>query len=70
MRLSGRYCHTPGVRKWSQNVRYDWRRGGASNEQVQVMLGHSSPQTTSQYIGEGLDLDDHAVDYSDVRVNK
>ncbi len=46
------------------------RRGGASIEQVQVMLGHSSPQTTSQYIGEGLDLDDHAVDYSDVRVNK
>jgi integrase len=42
------------------------RKGGASIEQVQVMLGHSSPQTTSQYIGEGLDLDDHAVDYSDV----
>lgn len=33
---------------------------------VQIMLGHASPQTTSQYIGEGLDLDDHAVDYSDV----
>ncbi len=44
------------------------RRGGASIEQVQVMLGHSSPQTTSQYIGEGLDLDDHAVDYSDVQI--
>jgi integrase len=42
------------------------RKGGASIEQVQIMLGHASPQTTSQYIGEGLDLDDHAVDYSDV----
>jgi integrase len=40
------------------------RKGGASIEQV--MLGHASPQTTSQYIGEGLDLDDHAVDYSGV----
>jgi len=39
------------------------RGGGASIEQVQVMLGHASPQTTSQYIGEDLDLDNHAVDY-------
>jgi hypothetical protein len=30
------------------------------------MLGHASPQTTSQYISEDLDLDDHAVDYGDV----
>lgn len=43
------------------------RKRGASIEQVQVMLGHESPITTSAYIGETLDLDDHAVDYSDVR---
>lgn len=42
------------------------RRAGASIEQVQLMLGHASPQTTSDYIGETLDLDDHAVDYSPV----
>jgi len=35
------------------------RKGGASIEQVQVMLGHANPQTTSEYIGEGLDLEDH-----------
>lgn len=40
------------------------RRGGASIEQVQLMLGHASPQTTSDYIGETLDLDDNAVDYN------
>lgn len=40
------------------------RRGGASIEQVQVMLGHASPQTTSNYIGETLNLDDNAVDYN------
>ncbi len=40
------------------------RRGGASIEQVQLMLGHASPQTTSNYIGETLDLDDNAVDYN------
>jgi site-specific recombinase XerD len=45
------------------------RQGGASIEQVQVMLGHASPQTTSAYIGETLDLDDHAVDYSNARIN-
>lgn len=39
------------------------RDGGASIEQVQVMLGHANPQTTSAYIGETLNLDDHAVDY-------
>lgn len=44
------------------------RKGGASIEQVQAMLGHASPQTTSDYIGESLDLDDHAVDYADVRI--
>jgi integrase len=44
------------------------RKGGATIEQVQNMLGHSSPQTTSQYIGESLDLDDHAVDYSKVTI--
>lgn len=43
------------------------RRGGASIEQVQIMLGHASPQTTSSYIGESLDLDDNAVDYSPLR---
>jgi len=43
------------------------RRGGASIEQVQLMLGHASPQTTSNYIGETLDLDDNAVDYSPLR---
>jgi integrase len=40
------------------------RRGGASIEKVQIMLGHASPQTTSSYIGEVLDLDDNAVDYN------
>jgi integrase len=44
------------------------RRGGASIEQVQLMLGHASPQTTSNYIGETLDLDDNAVDYNPLRV--
>jgi integrase/recombinase XerD len=42
------------------------RKGGASIEQVQVMLGHANPQITSSYIGETLDLDDHAVDYGDL----
>lgn len=45
------------------------RQGGASIEQVQIMLGHASPQTTSAYIGEMLDLDDHAVDYSRARID-
>lgn len=40
------------------------RKAGASIEQVQHMLGHASPQTTSAYIGESLDLDDNAVDFS------
>lgn len=40
------------------------RRGGATIEQVQLMLGHASPQTTSNYIGETLNLDDNAVDYN------
>ncbi len=44
------------------------RRGGASIEQVQLMLGHASPQTTSNYIGESLNLDDNAVDYSPLRL--
>lgn len=44
------------------------RRGGATIEQVQVMLGHASPQTTSNYIGETLDLDDNAVDYNPLRL--
>ncbi len=44
------------------------RRGGASIEQVQLMLGHASPQTTSNYIGESLDLDDNAVDYTPLRL--
>jgi integrase len=44
------------------------RDSGASIEMVQVMLGHSSPQTTSHYIGEGLNLNDHAVDYSPIRL--
>lgn len=39
------------------------RKAGASIEQVQVMLGHASPQTTSDYIGEMFNLDDHAADY-------
>jgi len=34
------------------------------------MLGHANPQTTSEYIGEGLDLEDHAVDYSDVKIHR
>lgn len=42
------------------------RQHGASIEQVQIMLGHASPQTTSAYIGETLDLDNHAIDFSDV----
>lgn len=45
------------------------RKGGASIEQVQIMLGHASPTTTSEYIGETLDLADHAVDYSPVRLH-
>ncbi len=44
------------------------RRGGASIEQVQLMLGHASPQTTSTYIGETLNLDDNAVDYNPLRM--
>lgn len=44
------------------------RKGGATIEQVQIMLGHASPQTTSNYIGETLDLDDNAVDYNPLRV--
>jgi len=44
------------------------RRGGATIEQVQLMLGHASPQTTSNYIGETLDLDDNAVDYNPLRL--
>jgi integrase len=44
------------------------RRGGASIEQVQIMLGHASPQTTSAYIGEQLNLDDNAVDYNPLRL--
>jgi integrase len=44
------------------------RRGGATIEQVQIMLGHASPQTTSSYIGETLDLDDNAVDYNPLRL--
>jgi integrase len=44
------------------------RRGGATIEQVQLMLGHASPQTTSNYIGESLDLDDNAVDYNPLRL--
>jgi len=44
------------------------RKNGASIEQVQIMLGHASPQTTSAYIGETLNLDDHAVDYSRVTI--
>lgn len=46
------------------------RKGGASIEQVQVMLGHANSQTTSEYIGEGLDLADHAVDYSQVKIEE
>ncbi len=46
------------------------RRGGASIEQVQLMLGHASPQTTSNYIGETLDLDDNAVDYNPLRITQ
>jgi integrase/recombinase XerD len=37
------------------------RKAGASIEQVQALLGHASPQTTSRYIGETLNLDDHAL---------
>ena len=46
------------------------RKGGASIEQVQLMLGHANPQTTSQYIGERLNLRDHAVDYSPVEIRR
>lgn len=44
------------------------RKGGASIEQVQHLLGHASPQTTSQYIGESLNLDQHGVDYGEYRI--
>lgn len=46
------------------------RKGGATIEQVQVMLGHASPQTTSRYIGESLDLDDNAVDYNPLKISQ
>lgn len=46
------------------------RKHGASIEQVQVMLGHANSRTTSEYIGEDLDLDDHAVDYIPIRIPK
>lgn len=42
------------------------KQGGAATEQIQVMLGHEDPKTTRAYIGDTLDLDDHAVDYIDV----
>lgn len=42
------------------------RCAGAPIEKVQLMLGHASPQTTSQYIGGELNLDDNAVDYGKV----
>lgn len=44
------------------------RENGATIEKVQTLLGHSSPQTTSAYIGDDLDLEDHAVDYVDMDV--
>lgn len=44
------------------------RKGGATIEQVQVMLGHASSTTTSGYIGAGYNLDDHAVDYVPVEI--
>ena len=34
------------------------------------MLGHANSQTTSEYIGEGLDLADHAVDYNQVQIDE
>ena len=46
------------------------RKGGASIEQVQIMLGHASPTTTSEYIGETLNLSDHAVDYSEIEIGE
>lgn len=46
------------------------RKHGASIEQVQVMLGHANSRTTSEYIGEDIDLDDHAVDYIPIRIPK
>lgn len=46
------------------------RKGGATIEQVQLMLGHANPQTTSEYIGETLNLRDHAVDYSRVEIRR
>jgi integrase len=45
------------------------RKGGATIEQIQHMLGHASPQTTSRYIGATLDLDDHAADYINVPID-
>ena len=44
------------------------RKGGASIEQMQIMLGHANPRTTSETIGETLDLDDNAVDYSAIEI--
>lgn len=46
------------------------RKGGATIEQVQNLLGHESPQTTSHYIGEGFDLHNNAVDKSPIKLPK
>lgn len=69
-RLNSRGIETPSIsphdlRRTAAKLARD---GGATIEQVQVMLGHASPQTTSAYIGETLDLDDHAVDYARVKI--
>ena len=74
-KLVTRYCEAAAV---PEIAPHDLRRtaaalardGGASIEQVQHMLGHASPQTTSNYIGAQYSLDDNAVDYAKARPPK
>ena len=39
-------------------------KGGAPTRQIQKALGHSSEATTERYLGDGLDLENAACDYT------